>query len=145
LSFDLWSGSFKTIDTKADPDCPVCAKAVYELLGQAADGPAAAAAATGPDATEVATAATAATAAFTVVSLCTPGNFQVAPATPADLDIAALAQRLSVLGAVVHNPYLLRMDGEGVSLTLFKDGRAVIRGVDGEAGARAVYARYIGM
>jgi adenylyltransferase/sulfurtransferase len=39
---------------------------------------------------------------------------------------------------------VLVADVEGQHITLFPDGRALIRGVNDAASARAVYARYVG-
>jgi adenylyltransferase/sulfurtransferase len=63
----------------------------------------------------------------------------------ASLDLAALAERLSVLGPLQHNPYLIRFMVEGYELTVFPDGRAIVRGTTDPAVARVLYARYIGM
>jgi adenylyltransferase/sulfurtransferase len=120
VSFDLWDGRFKRIATQKDPDCPVCGRRDFALLE-------------------------AEPAAESVISLCAAGSFQVTPLTPATLDITAFAQRLRRIGTVFHNPYLLRFDGDGVSFTLFEDGRAVIRAVASSAAARSVYAEYVGL
>jgi adenylyltransferase/sulfurtransferase len=120
VRFNAWDGSFKRIMTQRDPDCPVCVKGIFEALESEP--------ATDP-----------------VTPLCTEGNFQVSPNLSAELEIASFACRLEKIGSVVHNPYLLRFDGEGVSFTLFKDGRAVIRGVADAAAARSIYSHYIGL
>ena len=41
--------------------------------------------------------------------------------------------------------YLLRFDVDGYELTVFPDGRAIVKGTTDPAVARSVYARYIGM
>lgn len=60
------------------------------------------------------------------------------------LDLDLLGQRLSALGDVRHNPYLLRLRLPDYELTLFADGRAIIRGTTDPALARSLYARYVG-
>jgi adenylyltransferase/sulfurtransferase len=42
------------------------------------------------------------------------------------------------------NDYLLRMDIEDVQLTVFGDGRTIVKGTDDAVQARALYARYVG-
>ena len=58
--------------------------------------------------------------------------------------LAALAGRLAGLGGVEVNEYLLRLQAEGKELTIFADGRAIVKGVTDEGQARALYARYVG-
>jgi adenylyltransferase/sulfurtransferase len=52
--------------------------------------------------------------------------------------------RLRKLGTVHRTGSVLVADVEGHHLTLFPDGRALIRGVKDESAARAVYAKYVG-
>jgi adenylyltransferase/sulfurtransferase len=56
----------------------------------------------------------------------------------------ALAQKLAGVGHVSRNPFLLRLEVDGYTLTIFPDGRAIIGGTDDIATARTVYAKYIG-
>jgi adenylyltransferase/sulfurtransferase len=48
------------------------------------------------------------------------------------------------VGPVNVNEYLLRLDVEGCQLTIFPDGRSIVKGTDDPAQARALYARYVG-
>jgi adenylyltransferase/sulfurtransferase len=120
VSFDLWDSSFKRVATKKDDDCPVCAKRIFSLLDEEPD-------------------------VQPVISLCGVGKYQVTPLAPGNIDIDVFTKQLQAIGTVLSNPYLLRFDGDGVSFTLFKDGRAVIRDVADEAAARSIYAQYIGL
>ena len=45
---------------------------------------------------------------------------------------------------VSANEYLLRLDVEGVQLTVFADGRTIVKGTDDTAQARGLFARYVG-
>jgi len=60
------------------------------------------------------------------------------------LDLDRLRERLAVHGEVRNNPYLLRLRLPDYELTLFADGRAIIRGTTDPALARSLYARYVG-
>jgi adenylyltransferase/sulfurtransferase len=64
------------------------------------------------------------------------------------VDLAPLAARLRAHGEVSINEFVLRAhitDGNNsYEITLFTDGRAIIKGTQDEKIARAVYARYIG-
>jgi adenylyltransferase/sulfurtransferase len=72
---------------------------------------------------------------------------QVSVAGARGLDLAALADRLRAahVGAVQANPYLVRAQIDGYELTIFGDGRAIIKGTSDEAVAATLYARYVGM
>jgi len=78
--------------------------------------------------------------------LCGRNAVQVTPASPATQDLAALAERWRALGTVTANPFLARLQvaNTDLELTVFRDGRAIIKGTDDPAAARTAYARYVG-
>ncbi len=88
-------------------------------------------------------------------SLCGSNAVQVMPTsggaggrggTVVDLD--ALRERLSAHGTFVATGHLLRGKLErergGIELTVFRDGRAIVKGTTDAGVARGVYARYVG-
>lgn len=86
-------------------------------------------------------------------SLCGRNAVQIARPSKqggreASIDFAALAAKLEAHGPVKHNPAMLRAlireGGTQYELTLFPDGRAIVRGTTDIARARGVYARYVG-
>jgi hypothetical protein len=116
---DVWHGDLALAELRGpEADCPVCAEGRYELL-QAEQGSAA-------------------------TVLCGRNAVQVRPRPLRALDLALLARRLSDVGLVSVNEYVLRLDVEGYQMTVFPDGRATIKGTDDPAQARKLYARYIG-
>ena len=122
VELDPWAGRARRVDLSGqrDPACPCCARGRYEFL----DG-----------------GRWSATA-----ELCGRGAVQIRPETPGRADLAAIADRWDASGPVERgrSSVRLRLDGEGVSITLFRDGRALIEGVGGTERARAIYARYVG-
>ena len=76
--------------------------------------------------------------------MCGRNAVQITPARDSCLDLPEMERRLSPLGPVLRNEYLLRFTQDGLEMTLFPDGRAVIKGTDEPARARAAYARYVG-
>jgi len=60
------------------------------------------------------------------------------------LDFAQMRSRLEPLGAVRHNDFVLKFCREPYEMTLFPDGRAIIKGTSDVAVARSLYARYVG-
>jgi molybdopterin/thiamine biosynthesis adenylyltransferase len=60
------------------------------------------------------------------------------------IDFAEVSQRLKPHGAVRHNDFVLKFWTEPYEMTLFPDGRAIIKGTTDTAIARSLYARYVG-
>ncbi len=60
------------------------------------------------------------------------------------LRLEELAAKLSGLGKVTRNAFLLRFAVDEYLLTIFPDGRAIIGGTDDVAQAKTLYAKYIG-
>lgn len=60
------------------------------------------------------------------------------------VDFAEISARLEPLGTVRHNNFVLKFAREAYEITLFPDGRAIIKGTTDTAIARSLYARYIG-
>jgi adenylyltransferase/sulfurtransferase len=116
---DVWNGDMERVEThKGMTSCLVCDEGRYELLEA-----------------ELGTAA---------VVLCGSNAVQITPRPAPRLDLAELAERLSDSGLVSRNEHLLRLEVEGVQLTVFADGRTIVKGTSDAAQARALYARYVG-
>lgn len=83
--------------------------------------------------------------------LCGRNAVQVSPPDKLNLSLKELAARLKLSGEVTANAFLVRvaLPPAGVELpslemTVFPDGRAIIRGTEDPSVARTVYSRYIG-
>ena len=115
---DLWDNSFDAFEFgPRNPDCLACGKHEFRFLN--------------------------AERGSRSVSLC--GRNAVQITNPgARLSLPAIAQRLQSLGQVSLNDYLLRAHIDGYELTLFPDGRAIIKGTEDPDLAKSLYARYVG-
>ena len=60
------------------------------------------------------------------------------------VNLSSLARALESVGEVRVNEYALRAVVDGHDLTVFADGRAIIKGISDTGVARSLYARYIG-
>lgn len=122
-TWEAWVNEARCVDVSSarDSDCVCCGRRSFEFLeGRGASR---------------------------AVSLCGREAVQVSPpGEVARVDLGALAGRLRAHGPVVANEFLVRADleGEGVELTVFADGRAVVRGTDRVEVAKGVCARYVG-
>jgi len=117
LSCDLWKNQFQKITPKLSPECRVCGHREFQHLG-------------------------AGTGATT--TLCGRDAVQISPSEPRNLNLQSLRERLMPLGEVRSNEYLLRFQTGKTDLTVFTDGRAIVKGTHDPSMARSLYAKYIG-
>jgi adenylyltransferase/sulfurtransferase len=60
------------------------------------------------------------------------------------IDFAEMQRRLEAHGLVRHNEFVLKFWREPYEMTIFPDGRAIIKGTTDTGVARSLYARYVG-
>jgi len=116
-TIDLWYGGIRQIEAPArDPDCPTCGKREFSYLEERRRPP---------------------------VTLCGRNAVQVHE-RERPLDLAELKKRLAPLGDVRASEFALRFRVEPYEMTIFPDGRAIVKGTSDEGVARSLYARYVG-
>ncbi len=77
------------------------------------------------------------------ITLCGRNSVQIHERQrPVDFD--EVTRRLTPLGTVRHSEFILKFCRDPYELTLFPDGRAIIKGTTDTAVARSLYARYVG-
>ncbi len=121
ISIDLWQNTYQTIDItkeRIQKNCPVCNQRWFDYL----DGKRG--------------------SAYT--TLCGRNAVQILPFQETQLDLARLAIRLAELGIVKANEYLIRFEIDGYELSIFPDGRAIVKGTTDTAIARSLYSKYVG-
>jgi molybdopterin/thiamine biosynthesis adenylyltransferase len=78
------------------------------------------------------------------INICGSGAFQVL-GSGRDIDFDAVQGKLKGVSIISQKPFLLKIDtGDGITLSLFRDGRAIIRGIHDPGRAKAIYDKYIG-
>jgi molybdopterin/thiamine biosynthesis adenylyltransferase len=77
------------------------------------------------------------------ITLCGRNSVQIHERSR-PIDFAEMSERLNALGRVRHNDFVLKFWREPYEMTLFPDGRAIIKGTTDTAVARSLYARYVG-
>jgi molybdopterin-synthase adenylyltransferase len=60
------------------------------------------------------------------------------------VDFAEMELRLKTHGEVRHNEFVLKFSRDALEMTLFPDGRAIIKGTTDTGVARSLYARFVG-
>jgi len=126
LNIDLWANDsmqLKVGNAREKGDCPACKLRRFDYL----DGKAGSSAA----------------------SLCGRNAVQLRHRQQADgVDLGALKARLGSQGRVRANDFMLLADitdgDREFEITVFPDGRAIVKGTDDPSVARGIYARYIG-
>jgi molybdopterin-synthase adenylyltransferase len=118
VSCDVWSGRFQSIRVPRNPSCRACARHELKYL----DGD-----------------------AQPHITMCGRDSVQIHE-RGRTLDLRELGQRLAAASAddVRNNDFLLRFRISPYEMTVFADGRAIIKGTKDPAVARSLYARYLG-
>jgi len=117
IAYDLWSNRFQKVKTSRDTQCPVCVAHEFAYLEQGG---------------------------ATHISICGRNSVQIHQTESRALDMAALKVRLEQFGPVQANEFLLKCSLNPYELTVFPDGRAIVKGTRDPAVARGLYARYVG-
>lgn len=119
LVVDGWRPDIQRVHVARRPDCPACVRGEREFLGSKRPQ--------------------------VLASLCGSDTISLDPLHRGTIDLDGLGRRLRRVGDVRRSGSVLIVDAEGHHLTVFSDGRALIRGVADEAKARAIYAKLIGV
>jgi molybdopterin-synthase adenylyltransferase len=77
------------------------------------------------------------------ITMCGRNSVQIHERTR-PIDFAEMQRRLEAHGVVRHNEFVLKFWREPYEMTLFPDGRAIIKGTTETGVARSLYARYVG-
>jgi adenylyltransferase/sulfurtransferase len=114
---DLWHGATRQVEMPLqDPDCPACGRRQFSYLDETRQTPA---------------------------RLCGRNAVQIQECRQ-PFDLAELKARLERVGEVRANEFALRFRAAPYEMTVFPDGRAIIKGTSDTAVARSLYARYVG-
>ncbi len=117
LSFDVWSNEQAEIAAdRPRPGCQTCEKREFiHLAGERRPQ----------------------------ITLCGRNSVQIHERNR-PVDFGEMSARLGAHGTVKHNAFVLKFWRDPYEMTLFPDGRAIIKGTDDTAVARSLYARFVG-
>jgi adenylyltransferase/sulfurtransferase len=117
LTAEVWTGGIREIETPVrDSQCPACAMREFKWLDESRRVP---------------------------ISLCGRNAVQIHERFR-PIDLADLRERLEGLGKVLSNEFALRFFRDPFEITVFPDGRAIIKGTTDMGIARSLYSQYIG-
>jgi molybdopterin/thiamine biosynthesis adenylyltransferase len=117
ISCDVWSGRFQSILPQRNPECRACLRHEFTYLhGEAQPH----------------------------ITMCGRDSVQIHEHNRA-LDLPALEKHLrATIANVKQNGFLLRFRAAPYEITVFADGRAMIKGTTDPSVARSLYAKYLG-
>jgi adenylyltransferase/sulfurtransferase len=117
LSFDVWHNDHTEISAdKPRPGCRTCGRHEFpHLRGEGRPH----------------------------ITLCGRNSVQIHE-RQRPVDLVQMSERLKPHGMVRHNDFVLKFWHDPYEMTLFPDGRAIIKGTTDSAVARSLYARYVG-
>jgi adenylyltransferase/sulfurtransferase len=114
---DVWAGDIMQVpQPQPSADCPACGRREFTYLDGKRRPP---------------------------ISLCGRNAVQIYD-RERHLDLQELSRRLAPLGTVKVNEFALRAQIENFDITVFPDGRAILKGTTDVGVARSLYAKYIG-
>jgi adenylyltransferase/sulfurtransferase len=117
VSCDVWAGRFQSVSVERDENCRACVRHEFRYLeGEA----------------------------LPHVTMCGRDSVQIHERRRA-IDLGELGRRLErTVAEVRQNDFLLRFRVPPYEMTVFADGRAILKGSQDPVVARSLYARYIG-
>jgi molybdopterin-synthase adenylyltransferase len=117
LSCDVWTGRMQSIGVARNPQCRACVRREFTYLAGEAQ----------PH-----------------ITMCGRDSVQIHERARA-LDLSVLEARLRpIVEDVRQNDFLLRFRIAPFEMTVFADGRAILKGTRDPAVARSLYAKYVG-
>lgn len=118
MTIDAWSGRVRLVDVGSPrAECRCCGQQKFDFLtGERTAGS---------------------------TTLCGRNAVQITPAGDAVVDFKSIANRLARWRPVT-NEFMLKVAIDEHAITLFRDGRAIVKGTSDPTAARAIYAKYIG-
>jgi adenylyltransferase/sulfurtransferase len=119
-AYDVWSHRFQRIEvgTESMSTCLVCSAGAFEYL----DG--------NP---------------LRTITLCGRNAVQLIPGVRGDLNFTELSKSIGAFGSVQFNEFLLKCSSPPYEITVFKDGRAIVKGTEEPGLARSVYSKMVGL
>lgn len=126
FSFDMWDNRYQQLNVakaKDLADCPACKHRNFEFLSGKFGS--------------------------STTSLCGRNAVQINVPAGGKVDFEQVSANLRGVGKPTFNKFMLKcgiteQSGKEFELTLFADGRAIIKGTNEAAAAKAIYAKYVG-
>ncbi|MGZ4852591.1 MAG: ThiF family adenylyltransferase [Halobacteriota archaeon] len=119
IIYDAWQQTFQKMSISKNPSCSCCGHLEFEFLN--------------------------AEHSDKITTLCGRDAVQITPARETEIKFDELARTLGRIGEVKCNDYVLLFKDPSAKheMTLFRDGRAIIKGTKDTEVAKSIYSRYV--
>ncbi|MGZ7169262.1 MAG: ThiF family adenylyltransferase, partial [Halobacteriota archaeon] len=119
IIYDVWEQTFQKMSVPKNPSCACCGQLEFEFLN--------------------------AVHSDKITTLCGRDAVQITPARESEIKFDELARNLGRIGEVKCNDYVLLFKDPSAphEMTLFRDGRAIIKGTKDAEIAKSIYSRYV--
>jgi adenylyltransferase/sulfurtransferase len=118
IYYDIWSSEFRSLPVPKNDSCKCCVKHDFEYLQVKKR--------------------------TLVTSLCGQNSVQIQPIKSGDISLGEFKKKLSRVGSVKATEFTLDFSIDDYKITIFNDGRALIKGTTDEKVAKSLYTKYIG-
>jgi adenylyltransferase/sulfurtransferase len=119
IVYDVWEHTFDTIKVRKYEKCECCAAQDFKFLNM--------------EKREI------------ITGLCDNGVL-IIPPEDMGLDLGKIAGDLEkAVNNVMSSEFLIKFEAEEKTITLFRDGRAIIKGTGDKGAAKSLYSRYLGL
>lgn len=112
---DVWERDFRNVEVSQREDCPCCVNHEYEFLDTPRE----------------------------VTVLCGRDAVQINPSKKKSISLKELASTLAPLGEVKMTPFVLFFSSGQYTLSIFPDGRTIVKGTNDEKEAKSLYDKYV--
>ncbi len=117
--YDVWNHQFETIEVTKNDECQCCVKNNFNFLNT--------------EKKEM------------ILELC-DNAIQIIPPVNSTLNLKKISENLkNKVNELLVSEYVLRFQVEGKKITIFQDGRALIKGTGDKGIAKSIYSRYLGL
>ncbi len=119
IIYDAWRQTFQKMGVSKNPSCRCCSHREFEFLN--------------------------AEQRDKTTTLCGRDAVQITPARDSEIEFEELARNLGRIGEVKRSDHVLMFKDSSAEheMTLFRDGRAIIRGTKDVDVAKSIYSRYV--
>lgn len=118
IYYDVWTHEFRTLEIQKNDTCKCCVKHDFEYLQVKKR--------------------------TLVTSICGRNSVQIVPIKGGELPLDEFKRKLAPLGKVEKSQFTLVFTIGKYEITIFSDGRALIKGTTDEKLAKSLYTKYIG-
>ncbi len=119
IIYDVWDHRFDLIEIEKSDNCECCVSRDFKYLNE--------------ENKEI------------VAGLCA-NSVQIIPPADRVIDLRKIAVNLEKsVSNMIATEFILKFRAEGKDFTIFKDGRAIIKGTGDEGVGKALYSRYLGL